>query len=155
MEQSLKLNDEITVGSQPTSEQLQELSREGFRTIVNFRNAGEDDASLSPLEEGDRVDAMGMRYLHVPVTMKAMTAGRVDQFRAKYPELPKPIFAHCKTGKRAGAMAIMNIAVDQGWTGSETLAKAEQIGLDCDQPELQEFIRAYVDARTNSSVPTA
>ena len=32
----------------------------------------------------------------------------VDRFREKFPNLPKPVYAHCKSGKRAGAMVMMH-----------------------------------------------
>ena len=61
-----------------------------------------------------------------------------------FPDLPKPVFAHCKSGERAGAMVMMNMAVEQGMTGEETLQKAKEMGFGSNQPELEQFVRNYV-----------
>jgi uncharacterized protein (TIGR01244 family) len=77
--------------------------------------------------------------------MKSMEPEQVDQFRQEFPALSKPVFAHCKSGKRAGAMVMMHMAVEQGMTGEQTLQKAEDMGFECDKVELREFVKNYVD----------
>lgn len=145
---TMKINDEVSVGAQPTEEQLAEFARNGVKTVVNFRTEGEEDQPLSPQAEGEKVRALGMEYLHVPVSTEAMGPEVVDGFRAKFPDLPKPLYAHCKSGKRAGAMVMMHIASEQGMSGAETLEKAEQMGFKCDQPQLKEFVERYVDGHS-------
>ena len=145
----MKINDQVTVGPQPSEDDLQQLSQQGFKTVVNFRAEGEDKQPLSPAAEGDKVQANGMEYLNIPVSMKSMGPELADQFRDQYPNLPKPVFAHCKSGKRAGAMVMMHMAVEQGMTGEQTLQKAEEMGFECDQPELEQFVKDYVDSHSN------
>lgn len=41
---------------------------------------------------------------------------------------------------------MMNIAVDEGMSGDQTLQKAKEMGFECDQPELEQFVRNYVDS---------
>lgn len=150
MPQRMKINENVTVGPQPSEDELQQLSRQGFKAVVNFRTEGEDEQPLSPDVEGEKIKATGLEYLHIPVSMDSMGPEVVDQFRDQYPELPKPVFAHCKSGKRAGAMVMMHMAVEQGMSGEQTLEKAEQMGFECDTPELKEFVKSYVNDRTNS-----
>lgn len=145
MEKVLKINEQVTVGAQPSADLLRQLAKQGFKTVVNFRTEGEDMQPLAPHAEGEQVKAAGMTYLHFPVSMKSMGPELVDQFREKYPDLPKPVFAHCKSGKRAGAMLMMHIAIEQGITGDRTLQKAKEMGFECDQPELEQFVRQYVN----------
>ncbi len=106
----MKISDQVSAGPQPSADEIRNLSQQGFRTVVNFRTEGEEEQPLSPQAEGEKVRSAGMEYLHLPVSMKAMGPELVDQFREKYPSLPKPVFAHCKSGKRAGAMVMMNMA---------------------------------------------
>lgn len=143
----------FTAGPQPSATQLQQLQSDGFKSIVNFRNEGEDAESMSSQAEADAVRAAGLSYLHIPVTLKAMAAESVDTFRAEYPQLPKPIFAHCKSGKRAAAMAMMNIAVEDGLTADQSLINAREMGLDLDQPELQSFMQTYINSRSQATKP--
>ena len=148
--QTMKINDQVTVGPQPTEDELQKLGQQGFRSVVNFRTQGEEEQPLTPQAEGKKVRFAGMEYLHIPVSMKAMGPELVDQFREKFADLPKPVFAHCKSGKRAGAMVMMHMAVEQGMTGEQTLQTAKEMGFECDQPELEQFVRQYVDSHTQT-----
>lgn len=145
MQNSTKISDQVSVGPQPSEDDIQQINSQGFKTVVNFRTEGEEDQPLSPEAEGEKVEATGMEYLSIPVSMKSMGPELVDQFREKYPDLPKPVFAHCKSGKRAGAMVMMHMAVEQGMTGEQTLQKAKEMGFECDQPELEQFVKGYVD----------
>lgn len=148
--QAMKINDQVTVGPQPSEKQLKELREEGFKTVVNFRTEGEEDQPLPPKTEGEKVKEWGMDYYHLPVSKESMGPEIVDQFRNKFAELSKPVFAHCSKGKRAGAMVMMHIASEQGMTGEQTLQKAEEMGFECDQPELVEFVKNYVDSHTQA-----
>ena len=145
MQESMKINDAVTVGGQPDEGRLAELARGGFKAVVNLRTAGEQDQPLSPEAEGEKVRALGMEYFHLPVSAKDMTPEQVDQFRERLAALPRPVFAHCHRGKRAGAFVMMGVAVEQGMSGDQTLQQAEKMGFQCDQPELEEFVKGYVD----------
>lgn len=150
MTQQMKINDEVTVGPQPSEAEIQQLREQGFKAVVNFRTDGEEDQPLSPDDEANAVESAGLRYLSIPVSMQSMGPELVDQFREKYAELPKPVFAHCKSGKRAGAMVMMHVAVEKGISGEQTLEKAKEMGFECDQPQLQQFVRQYVDSHAVS-----
>ena len=145
MQERMKISDQITVGAQPTAEQLQDLVQEGFKTVVNLRTEGESDQPLSPEEEGNEVRALAMKYLHIPVSSQAMQPDEVDQFRRELGQLPGPIFVHCHKGKRAGAFAMMHSAIEAGWTGDQTLQTAQQMGFECDVAALAEFVKGYID----------
>lgn len=145
MSDRMKINEQLTVGPQPTTEEIKSLAAEGFKSVINFRTAGEDDQPISPDAERDQVESSGMSYLHVPVSMKSMDHAKVDAFREQLKSLPGPVFAHCKSGKRAGAMTMMHVAVEQGMSGEQALQKAEDMGFECDVPELKEFVKSYVN----------
>ena len=145
MESRIKITDQLTVGTQPTDDELRDLANDGFKAIINVRAAGEDEQPLSPEEEGAKVAELGMEYRNVPVSMKTMAPIVVDQFRQELANLPGPVYVHCHKGKRAGAMAMMHTACEAGHTGEQTLQMAEQMGFACDQPELAEFVKSYID----------
>lgn len=151
MEKLMKLTDQITVGPQPSENDLNDLKSQGFQSIANFRTEGEEDQPLPPQVEGEKVRGLGLAYLHIPVSMREMQAEQVDQFRREYEELPKPVYAHCKTGKRSGAFAMMHLASEQGLSGDEALQQAKDMGFECDKPELEQFVREYVDQHSAAS----
>lgn len=150
MEKAMKFDGQVTVGAQPSEDQIQQLGQQGFKSVVNFRTEGEEEQPLSPQAEGAKVKAAGMEYLHIPVSMKSMGPELMDQFREKFQNLPKPVFAHCRSGKRAGAMVMVNMAVEQEMTGDQTLQKAREMGFECDQPQLEQFVRQYVDSHSQA-----
>lgn len=150
MEGSMKINDAFTVGAQPSEAELRELKEQGFASIVNLRPPGEKDQPLSPEQEGKEVQSLGLAYLHEPVDSSAMSPEVVDRVRAGLDELPKPAYVHCKGGTRAGAVVVMDMAVKNGMSGEDTLQQAEQMGFQCKQEHLKQFVKDYVDARAGS-----
>jgi len=145
MNDTITISNELTVGGQPSAGDLEQLHRDGFKSIVNLRTEGEDDQALSPADEGEKARAAGLTYLHLPVSGANMRPEQVDEFRRELSALPKPVFVHCHKGKRAGAFTMMHLAVTAGQSGDETLQQAEQMGFQCDVPALKEFVKTYVD----------
>jgi hypothetical protein len=40
---------------------------------------------------------------------------------------------------------MMQMAIEQAMTGDQALQKAKEMGFECGQPELEQFIRQYVN----------
>jgi uncharacterized protein (TIGR01244 family) len=142
----VEINERLSVGKEhPDAGDLEDLARAGFRSIANLRTRGEDEQPLAPDEEGRVAERLGMAYLHYPVAGGDLDAAVVDAFRAELDALPRPLFAHCASGKRSGAFLMMHVASETGMTGNETLEHARSMGFACDTPELETFVRTYVD----------
>jgi uncharacterized protein (TIGR01244 family) len=155
MQKTIKMNDQITVGGQPTSTELQQLAEQGFKTIINLRTSNEENQPLKPDEEGRVVEQLGMQYLHIPVSRENMDEAQVSQFRDQLARLPSPQFVHCGTGRRAGALTMMQMAIEQGMTGGQALEKAEQMGFECDHPQLKDFVNSYIDRNTRKQTASS
>ena len=69
MADKMKINDEVTVGPQPSEEVINQLNQQGFKTVVNFRTDGEDEQPLSPDAEGKTVTAAGMEYISLSLKL--------------------------------------------------------------------------------------
>ena len=147
MVQAMKIDENVSVGGQPSLDELKQLASEGFKTVVNMRKPGEEEQPMSPEEERQQVEQLGLRYEHFPVAKEDMTPQVVDEFRQQLPQWEKPVFVHCRSGKRSGALVMVDRAVQQGWTGDEALQRAEQMGFECDVPEIKEFVKSYVDSK--------
>lgn len=148
MEKTIKMNDQITVGGQPTATDLQQLAQQGFKTIINLRTSNEENQPLKPDEEGSVVEQLGMQYVHIPVSTENMDEAQVSRFRDQLAQLPGPQFVHCGTGRRAGALTMMQTAIEQGMSGGQAIEKAEQMGFECDHPQLKDFVKSYIDRNT-------
>ncbi len=58
----------ISFGSQPTLEDIKALAGKGVKTIINTRLPGEDHGELTPELAKAEAEALGMTYIHVPVS---------------------------------------------------------------------------------------
>lgn len=135
------------MGGQPSEDELKELALQGFKTVVNLRTDGEEDQPLSPADEGEKVRATGMAYVHFPVDREKMNPKLEDEFRKQLRSYASPVFVHCSSGKRAGALVVIDKAVREGWSGEETLQRAEEMGFECEVPEMKDFVKNYVDSQ--------
>lgn len=123
----------ITIGDQPTEADLIQLKQEGYTGVVNLRNDGEPDQPLSTADEGQKVRALGMDYLHhgvgsAPLTVQGVTA--VCNFIDQHSQGTGKVLVHCRRGPRAVALLLLQQARDQKWTNAEVFAKGKEMGLD-------------------------
>ena len=143
MDNVKKINDELTVAGQVTPEQLQQAAREGFKSILNLRSPDEE-GFLN--DEQQQAEAVGLHYINIPVKLTAINEELTTQVLQQIDELPKPVLIHCGTARRAGAMALMNVATRQGMTPEQVFERASQIGFDCSaNPQMKEFFKQYVE----------
>lgn len=148
MNQPFEIAPGIYLGPAPAPAEYASLAGRGIRTVVDFRHPSEHDGTC---EEAAR--AAGLRYVNIPVTRDAFADAVVDAFRATLGEQPKPLYTHCATGVRAGAMLLMALAVERGWTPRHALDEASRLGFDCDaHPQIKAF---FVDYITRHSQPAA
>jgi uncharacterized protein (TIGR01244 family) len=143
---SQQITHDVSIGPQPSEQDLQQLAKDGVKTVINLRVENEQEGQLSPMDEGQMARDLGMEYLHIPVIGDQIREGQVDEFRNAVENLPKPVYVHCAKGKRAATLSLMDRAVCEGWSGKETLAQAKKQGFDLN-PNLEKFVREYVDAR--------
>ena len=59
---------------------IEELSRRGFRAVVNLSRKGELDQVLNPEQEEIEVTSFGMRYVHLPVSILSLKPTQADEF---------------------------------------------------------------------------
>lgn len=138
-----RVNEQVSIGGQPTEDEIEQLRREGYNTIVNFRSADEEADQISPDEERERVEGLKIRYFHLPTTLQTITAEHIDRFRAAFENLPKPVFAHCTSAKRAAAIVLAQLACERDMDDMQLAETAKRIGLS-DKPELIQLVRNYV-----------
>ena len=100
---------------------------------------------MPPDEEGAFAREANLDYLHIPVDSSRLDQAQVDDFRERIAQLPAPYYIHCAGGGRAGAFALMHLAIENGWSGEETLERAGDLGVAIERPEVAEFVKGYVN----------
>ncbi|MDX2216003.1 MAG: sulfur transferase domain-containing protein [Oculatellaceae cyanobacterium bins.114] len=132
-----KVNDDYSIAGQVTPEQLQQAADEGFKSVLNVRSPDESGVLV---DEQQQANASGLEYANVPLSNTHLDTSKVAQAIEALGDLPKPVLIHCGAGARAGGIALIATAIQEGLTLEELTVKAEEIGLNLDQPHLKKFV---------------
>ncbi len=145
--QPRKVTDDIFIGGQPSETDLNAIKAKGFKSIINLR-ATSEESILRPGEEKSKAEELGIKWVNIPVTKETIDDDTVKNVSDIIKELKKekaPVFIHCGSGKRAGAMTLLHLAVENGLTVEEAFETAHNLGFDCEsEPELKKFFEDYI-----------
>ena len=142
----------ITIGDQPTEADLEQLKQEGYVGVVNLRNDGEPEQPLSTTEEGNRVRALGMKYLHygvgaAPLSEPGVTG--VCDFVDEHAQGTDKVLVHCRRGPRAIALLLLQQARANHWGVEEVFTKGKALGLEIDGG-LKMLVESYLKGSSTS-----
>lgn len=132
------ISERVLTGGQPAQTALEQLCQAGCCLVVNLR----PEAELGSFDEASIVEALGMRYVHIPVgrphDLHAEAARRLhDALSADAESL---ILVHCASGNRVGALMALRAHAIEGKQPDEALRIGLDAGLDPEGP-LYQFIR--------------
>ncbi|MHB1556587.1 MAG: protein tyrosine phosphatase family protein [Isosphaeraceae bacterium] len=143
------ITSNITLGDQPTEDDLARLKREGYVGVVNLRNPGEPEQPLGPAEEGEKVLELGMEYLHYGVGGAPLSESGVESvcdFVDRLVGGSGKVLVHCRKGGRAMALALIQQARANGWKPEETVVLGQSMGLEVDGG-LRMLVEVYLQGR--------
>ncbi|MGB7416964.1 MAG: cytochrome b6-f complex iron-sulfur subunit [Thermosynechococcaceae cyanobacterium] len=143
MNDTIQLSDQLTVATtQLTPAQLQALAGAGYRSVLNLRSPSEPSF---PADEQQQVEATGLPYINSPVNSDQITDQLTGQILTQIDQLAKPILLHCSSGIRSGAMALIYIAIQEGMTVDQAMAKNRLLGLNLGtKPNIKQFVQDYI-----------
>ena len=112
-------------GATPPSA-MAELKAQGFVSVINFRTAGEPGASI---EKGrTAAEVVRLKYFHLP--FRRATPAVTETFLDVVTDpANQPVFIHCGSANRVGAMWLIKRVKVDGWSVEDATAEAEAIGL--------------------------
>jgi len=119
----------LTVSPQIAAADVAEIKKQGFRSIICNRPDGEgaDQPTFAEIEKAAKKAGLEARYL--PVVSGRVEDADAEKFGAALSELPKPVFAYCRTGTRSATLW----SLDQGAKGAalpDILAATKKAGYD-------------------------
>jgi uncharacterized protein (TIGR01244 family) len=121
---------------------LPELKKNGFASVINFRMPQEQGANID--EAKATAAQVGLKYIHLP--HQTPTAEIAEAFlKAVADPANQPVFVHCASANRVGAMWFIKRVKLDGWDTDRAMQEAETIGLRA--PALKEFALNYVGAK--------
>jgi uncharacterized protein (TIGR01244 family) len=136
----LQVTPNFCTGGQPRMEHFADLKKRGVKAVLNLRTPGEHRAD----EEKAAVEAVGLRYINVPVNYREPADADVDAF-LKITDDPanRPMFIHCTAAIRVGAFWLIRRVVRDGMSWDAALEESRKVGL-VNAPHLEEFAKAYI-----------
>jgi len=119
------IGDDLRVGGQPSTADLEAAAAAGVTTVISLRTEGE------PGSEGERetVEGAGMTFVSIPVPgaegLTEANARALDEAL----ESSGPAILHCGSGNRAGSLLGLRAFVTEGATGDEAMSLATEAGM--------------------------
>lgn len=121
-----KVTTGIYRGGQPDRKALEELARDGFKTVVSFRW----QKKIVEREKQDCRD-LDLEFVSIPLNYSnPPRLGDIKKFLTVIEDNGKhPVFVHCLHGKdRTGIMVAIYRIIDQDWSVQEAYEEMEKCG---------------------------
>ncbi|MCB9834097.1 MAG: protein tyrosine phosphatase family protein [Planctomycetes bacterium] len=122
---------DLSVGGQPSDGDIAALAAAGYRTVVNLRSFEEGDLDA----ERASVRQAGMTYVAIPFrSAKLLQDAHFDLGRQWLrDDTARPLYMHCASGNRVGALYIAFRVLDEGADFDQAVAEARSMGLRSDE----------------------
>lgn len=142
MEYFQRIDEDCAIAEQLTLEQIQQLPRTEFKSVLNLRSP-EESGVLG--DEQQRIEALGLTYANVPMPLDRLNSKLAEEVLATLQDLPKPILIYCASARRASAIALLEIARKRDLTPEQVLELGLTMGFDYEShPNLKLFIYEHV-----------
>jgi sulfide:quinone oxidoreductase len=123
-----KINDAISVAPQLMIDELPEVAKLGFRTVINNRPDGESFDQPAASAVAAAAQAAGITYHHQPVASGGLTVDDVLHFRELLATAEGPLLAFCRSGTRCANL--WALAQAGHCNPDEVIAAAANAGYD-------------------------
>jgi uncharacterized protein (TIGR01244 family) len=122
---------------------LDQLKKDGFKSVINLRQASEPNVNLP--ENQAKAKQLGLGYFHIPVNGASPDPASVDTFLTTVSnKANQPVFIHCASANRVGMMWLVKRVMQDGYTVEKATAEAKAIGLTA--APLEKFALDYIAA---------
>jgi uncharacterized protein (TIGR01244 family) len=134
----------VACGGATPADSLPHLREMGFNAVINLRQADESGAEIETARR--TAEDAGLRYVHIPMNGSNPQPETADAFLAAVQDpANSPVYIHCGTANRVGAMWLIKRVVVDGWDVDRATQEARQIGLR--SPQLEQFALDYIKTR--------
>ena len=136
-----KVDAVVACGGATETTALDGLKADGFKSVVNLRQATEQGANIE--ENQAKAKALGLNYFHLPLSGASPDPKVVDQFLAIVAnKANQPVYVHCASANRVGAVWLVKRVLQDGWTVDRATTEAKAIGLTA--APLEKFALDYI-----------
>ena len=147
-----QMDDRFFRGGQPKEDQYQELAALGIKTVIDLREDPEE-------YEKRNVEALGMRYVNIPmIEKKYPEASQVEQFikLVDNPETGK-FFVHCAGGRhRTGVMGAVYRFNHYNWNFDQVYTEMKKYDFYTrwGHGDFKKFVQDYAESHQNKNAAT-
>ncbi len=125
METIRKINDDLAIAGQITSEELEQIAEEGYKSVLNLRSP--DEAGFQSSEQL-RTQLLGLQYVNLPLKATEINPQVVLHVFQQLDKLPKPTLVHCDSAVPV-TIILIYIATRQGISVDQAFKQAVNLGL--------------------------
>lgn len=131
-------SENLVTGGQPSQDELAALKAAGVTKVINLRGPDEKVA-FDPRAEAE---ALGMEYVSLPISGAGdVTADNARKLHQLLQQEDEPVFLHCASGNRVGALLAIAAHQIEGKPVDESLTLGRSAGLS----SLEGKVRAVLD----------
>jgi protein tyrosine phosphatase (PTP) superfamily phosphohydrolase (DUF442 family) len=117
---------DVATAGQPDASAWGVLAREGFKSVVDLREASEPRGH----DEAGEIARAGLRYLPLPVSHESLGDRQFDVLREWLRDPGnRPSVVHCQSANRVGALMLPYLVLDAHIPLEEAKTMATSIGL--------------------------
>ena len=148
-----QMDERFFRGGQPKEEQFSELAALGIKTVIDLREDPEE-------YEKKNVEALGMRYVNIPmIAKKYPKSSHVEEF-LKLIDDPATgkFFVHCAGGRhRTGAMGAVYRFNHYNWNFDQVYTEMKKYDFYTrwGHGDFKKFVQDYAESRQNKTVTAA
>jgi len=123
-----KIDDTLSVAPQISVQDVAEIAKLGFRTLVANRPDREEPGQPAMADIEAAAREHGLEWVFLPVESGTITDQDVDQFAPMIRNAEKPVLAFCRSGTRCTVLWALSAARET--QPEEILSKAYRAGYD-------------------------
>jgi len=123
-----KISEGLSVSPQLVADDIKEIAKLGFRSIICNRPDGEGADQPTFDEIAKAAAKAGLQARYIPIVAGKVSDGDANDFGQALEELPKPVFAYCRTGTRSATLWSLSQA--KRLNASEILRATKDAGYD-------------------------
>jgi len=136
-----KVDAVVACGGATETKALDGLAKDGFKAVINLRMPTEPGANIE--ENAAHAKSLGLNYISIPFSGAQADPAVVDQFLAAIAnKANQPVYVHCASANRVGAVWMVKRVLQDGWAQDKALEEAKLIGLT--NQALQTFAVNYI-----------
>ena len=136
-----KVDAVVACGGATETAALEGLKNDGFKAVINLRLPTEQGANLE--QNAAKAKELGINYISLPLNGQSPDPKVVDNFLAAVAnKANQPVFVHCGSASRVGAVWLVKRVMQDGWTVEKATEEAKMIGLRSEA--LEKFALQYI-----------